>query len=80
MEKGELTLKKKEQKQIKLTEDLNKLKISYKEISLEKQEASEDIKKINDKLLTNNKRLLKQKNELIQAYKKQQKLIELLKK
>lgn len=67
-------------RQIKLTEDLNKLKISYKEISLEKQEASEDIKKINDKLLTNNKRLLKQKNELIQAYKKQQKLIELLKK
>lgn len=41
---------------------------------------SEELKKANEKHVSENKRLIKQKNEIIQLVKKQKKVIEVLKK
>lgn len=63
----------------KLTEELEKVKLELKSHKFVKNEEKADAGKINERLLQENKKLEKQRNELLQGFKKQLKLIEILK-
>ncbi|CAK73706.1 unnamed protein product (macronuclear) [Paramecium tetraurelia] len=71
-------LQKKDQKQIKLLEELTQVKIQQQEVK--QIESNDDLQKLLDKLLADNKRLLKQRQEVVAVFKKQAKIIEILKK
>eukprot|EP01016_Furgasonia_blochmanni_P039526 TRINITY_DN4926_c0_g2_i4.p2 TRINITY_DN4926_c0_g2~~TRINITY_DN4926_c0_g2_i4.p2 ORF type:complete len:100 (-),score=24.62 TRINITY_DN4926_c0_g2_i4:438-737(-) len=63
----------------RLQEELDKFKIEVKQSKLSNHEKNEDVKKVNEKLIQENKKLERQRNELLQAFKKQLKLIDILK-
>ena len=77
--KFETEMSKKEQRINKLTEDLEKAKLELKSHKYVKGEEKADNGKINERLIQENKKLEKQRNELLQGFKKQLKLIEILK-
>jgi len=70
---------KKDVKINRLQEEVDKMKIDLKQQRLNTEDKSDDVKKSNDKLLQENKKLERQRNELLQAFKKQMKLIDILK-
>ncbi len=70
------------QKEVKLNralEDIEKYKTTLKETKGGEKDANQQARKETDKLLADIKRLEKQKNELLFAFKKQLKLIDVLK-
>lgn len=77
--KFEGEMAKKEQRINKLTEELEKAKLELKSHKFVKGEEKADSGKINERLIQENKKLEKQRNELLQGFKKQLKLIEILK-
>ena len=62
-----------------MQEEIDKLKIDSKQQRLHIDDKNDDVKKQNDKLSQENKKLERQRNELLQAFKKQMKLIDILK-
>jgi hypothetical protein len=58
---------------------LEKAKLELKSHKFVKTEEKADNSKINERLLQENKKLEKQRNELLQGFKKQLKLIDILK-
>lgn len=62
-----------------MTEELEKAKLELKSHKFVKGEEKADNSKINERLLQENKKLEKQRNELLQGFKKQLKLIDILK-
>lgn len=63
----------------RLQEETDKIKLQFKTEKISKTEKGNDLKKSNDTILHENKVLEKQRNELLQAVKKQLKLIDILK-
>lgn len=58
---------------------MEKAKLELKSHKFVKGEEKSDQSKINERLIQENKKLEKQRNELLQGFKKQLKLIEILK-
>lgn len=77
--KFETELTKKDQKISKLTEELEKAKLELKSHKFVKTEEKSDSNKLNERLIQENKKLEKQRNELLNGFRKQLKLIEILK-
>lgn len=76
----ELDLTKKDTRINKLSEDIEKMKVNHRQDKITPKMASgNDDDKGNMKLINENKKLEKQRNELLVAFKKQLKLIDLLK-
>lgn len=69
----------KEAKLNRAVEELEKYKLALKEAKLNESSKNEGIKRDLDKVTEENRRLEKQRNELLQAFKKQMKLIDVLK-
>lgn len=63
----------------KLTEELEKIKIEAKNNKLTTTEDRADTTKLTDRLLQENKKLDRQRGELLQAFRKQLRLVEILK-
>ena len=60
-------------------EEIEKYKLALREAKINETGKSEGIRRDLDKLADENKRLERQRNELLQAFKKQMKLIDVLK-
>ena len=60
-------------------EELEKYKLALKDAKMTESAKNEGIRRDLDKLTDENRRLEKQRNELLQAFKKQMKLIDVLK-
>ena len=63
----------------RLQEEVDKVKINYKQQKGMVDDRNDDIKKQYDKVIQENRKLERQRNELLQAFKKQLKLIDVLK-
>lgn len=77
--KFETEMIKKDQKISKLTEELEKAKLDLKAFKGVKTESSGESNKLTERLVLENKKLEKQRNELLNGFRKQMKLIEILK-
>lgn len=63
----------------RLQEEIDKLKIENKQQKLVVEDKNDDLKKQYEKVIQENRKLERQRNELLQAFKKQLKLIDVLK-
>ncbi len=63
----------------RLQEEVDKLKIDLKQQKLTVDDKGDEVKKGYEKIIQENKKLERQRNELLQAFKKQLKLIDILK-
>lgn len=63
----------------RLQEEVDKYKIDLRSQKSQVDEKSDDVKRQNEKLIQENKKLERQRNEILQAFKKQMKLIDILK-
>lgn len=63
----------------RLQEEVDRLKIENKQQRLTVDDKSDEVKKNYEKVVQENRKLEKQRNELLQAFKKQLKLIDILK-
>jgi len=63
----------------RLQEEVDKLKIELKQQRMNVDDRNDDIKKQYEKVIQENRKLERQRNELLQAFKKQLKLIDILK-
>lgn len=86
LDTGEIEMKRTEKdqssKEAKLNralEEVEKLKLQLREAKIEEVSKNEQIRRDLDKMADENKRLERQRNELLQAFKKQMKLIDVLK-
>jgi len=70
---------KKDVKINRLQEELDKVKIEIKQQRVMVDDKTDDVKKQYDKIIQENRKLERQRNELLQAFKKQLKLIDVLK-
>ena len=77
--KFETEVVKKDQKISKLTEELEKARLELKAFKGVKTESTGESNKLTERLVLENKKLEKQRNELLNGFRKQMKLIEILK-
>ena len=69
----------KEAKLNRALEEVEKLKLQLREAKIEETSKNESIRRDLDRMAEENKKLERQRNELLQAFKKQMKLIDILK-
>mmetsp|Transcript_2489 Transcript_2489/g.3446 ORF Transcript_2489/g.3446 Transcript_2489/m.3446 type:complete len:116 (-) Transcript_2489:717-1064(-) len=60
-------------------EEIEKLKLALREAKINESGRSENVRRDQDRLVEDNRKLERQRNELLQAFKKQMKLIDVLK-
>ena len=69
----------KEAKLNRAMEEVEKLKLQLREAKIEETGKNESIRRDLDRMAEENKKLERQRNELLQAFKKQMKMIDVLK-
>ena len=60
-------------------EEIEKLKLALRESKINESGRNENVRRDQDRLVDENRKLERQRNELLQAFKKQMKLIDVLK-
>ena len=60
-------------------EEIDKLKLALRESKINETGRSEGVRRDQDRIIEENRKLERQRNELLQAFKKQMKLIDVLK-